>query len=184
MAERYPRGVRRMVAHLSELLRHTLEGAGEHEVSLEQELSFLRRYVEIMKMRLQGRLEFETDVEDGLLEAMVPNLVLQPIVENAFKHGVSALPEGGLIRLTARREDDWLVLTVWNSGQAPEPGAEREARGMGLRNTRARLAQLYGDAHRFTLSADGGSGVRAEIRLPYHTGGDLKAAGASPEDSE
>ncbi|MEP7247374.1 MAG: histidine kinase, partial [Gammaproteobacteria bacterium] len=89
LVERDPRGVRRMIARLSELLRTTLDGGDEQEVPLSQELTFTHRYLEIMQIRFQGKLAIESQIEPGVLDALVPNLILQPLVENAIKHGVS-----------------------------------------------------------------------------------------------
>src|SRR5690606_13258006 len=97
LVERDPRGVRRMIAHLSELLRSTLDGPGEQEVTLEKELGFLQRYMEIMRVRFQGRLEVEVDAGAEVLRALVPNLILQPVVENAIKHGTSRVLSTGRI---------------------------------------------------------------------------------------
>lgn len=181
LVERDPRGVRRMIARLSELLRTTLEGADEQEVPLEQELALLARYLEIMQIRFQGRLTVDEQVEPATRDALVPNLLLQPLVENAIKHGVSKSGGSGRIEIRAHREGERLVLSVRDDGPEPvaEAGPERE--GVGLRNTRARLAQLYG-AHQSLLvrPADGG-GVIAQVALPYHTRADLRATAVSVE---
>src|SRR5207253_9892207 len=88
LVERDPRGVRRMIARLSELLRYTLEGGTEHEVVLSQEIAFLERYLEIMQIRFEGKLEVEIQIGDDARDALVPSLILQPLVENAAQHGV------------------------------------------------------------------------------------------------
>jgi two-component system, LytTR family, sensor kinase len=179
-----PRGVRRMIARLSALLRHTLEESLEPEVPLAQELQVLTQYVEIMEIRFEGRLHVDTRIEPGALDALVPNLILQPIVENAIKHGVSKLPNAvvGRVEVTARREDELVVLTVRDNGP-PLADAEALSRigGVGLRNTRARLEQLYGPEHTLTLAAIPEGGVVAELTLPYHTRADLRATRVDTE---
>jgi two-component sensor histidine kinase len=175
LVERDPRGVRRMISRLSELLRHTIEGPTEQEIPLRQELDLLRRYLEIMEVRFQGRLEITTDVQERALDALVPNLILQPIVENAIKHGVSKIEGTGRISLRGRIEGDQLVLTVENNAALGETGA---GTGVGVRNTRARLSHLYGDEQSFALrAAESGEGsTTAEIRLPFHTRADLRTS--------
>ena len=175
LVERDPRGVRRMISRLSELLRHTIEGPSEQEIPLHRELDLLRRYLEIMEVRFQGRLEITTDVQERALDALVPNLILQPIVENAIKHGVSKVEGTGRITLRGRIEGDQLVLCVENNGPLAETSG---GMGVGLRNTRARLAHLYGEDQSFSLRAGdaGTQSTLAEIRLPYHTRADLRAS--------
>jgi signal transduction histidine kinase len=165
LVERDPAGVRRMIARLSELLRRTIDSHATEEVTLREELDFLRRYIEIMEIRFQGRLRVETHADESVLDALVPNLVLQPIVENALEHGAARVTGEGLVAITARRDGERLVITVRDNG----PGlAEGTSPGVGVTNTRARLEQLYGAAGRLTL-ADAAPGVLAEIAVPFHT---------------
>jgi two-component sensor histidine kinase len=168
LVERDPRGVRRMIARLSELLRHTLEQTSEQEVTLERELDLLRRYLDIMEVRFQGRLDVAQTIDEDVRGALVPNLVLQPLVENALKHGVSAIDGPGRIEITARRDGDAIVLAVRDNGPGP---ATPNLDGLGLRNTTARLTQLYGDRQSFSLRPAAGGGTIAEVRLPYHATG-------------
>ena len=179
LVERDPKGVRRMIARLSELLRHSLEGAGDAEVTLRQEMEFVERYLEIMRIRFQGTLEVETAVEGEVMDALVPNLILQPLVENAVKHGVGRMKHGGRIRIAAWRSDGRVVLCVTDNGPGLGDAAPRE--GVGVRNTRQRLEQLYGHAQALALRAADGGGVEAQVTLPYHTAGDLRAAGVGVE---
>ncbi len=169
LVERDPGGVRRMIARLSELLRHTIDSRGTDEVPLRDELSFLRRYIEIMEIRFQGRLQVAMNVGDDALEALVPNLVLQPIVENALEHGAARAEGEGRIELSAHRDGDELRLSVRDNGPGLQEGAPP---GVGVANTRARLEQLYGEFATLTLSNADGGGVLAEIVLPYHTRSD------------
>ena len=171
LVERDPAGVRRMIARLSELLRYTIDSQGTDEVTLREELSFLRRYIDIMEVRFQGRLRVETNVADELLVALVPNLILQPIVENALEHGVSKVEGEGRIEISASRGGDDLVLTVRDNGT----GIEDARAGIGVTNTRQRLAQLYGDGASFRLSNADGGGTLASISIPFHTANDLRA---------
>jgi two-component sensor histidine kinase len=183
LVERDPRGVRRMIARLSELLRHSIEGAGEPEIPLERELELLQRYVDIMQVRFQGRLEVTTQVDERARDALVPNLILQPLVENAIKHGVSKVEGVGRITLEAERVGADLVLRVRDNGPGPQPGgngAGEAPSGVGLRNTVARLEQLYGPHQRFALRPAEEGGTAAELALPYHTRADLRAAVDSP----
>ena len=173
LVERDPRGVRRMISRLSELLRHSFEGGGEPEVTLRDELVMLTRYIEIMQVRFQGRLTVETDIADDARDALVPTMILQPLVENAIKHGIERITGPGLIEISAVVERNGaapeLVLRVRDNGPGTgdvSPNAGRQ--GVGIGNSAARLAQLYGTAQRLTLSADARGGAVAEIRLPFH----------------
>lgn len=184
LVERDPRGVRRMIARLSELLRRSLEAGDEQEIPLEKEIAFLNRYLEIMQIRFQGRLEVDMRIDGGVVQALVPTMILQPLVENAVKHGVNKVADTGRIEVRAFRDEaDRLVLRVRDNG--PGLGADDESTaggGVGLANTRARLQQLYGTDQRLTLTpAPDGAGVVAEVTLPYHTRADLRAS-AVPSD--
>jgi LytS/YehU family sensor histidine kinase len=167
LVERDPAGVRRMIARLSDLLRETLDGSGEAERTVEREMAFIGRYLDIMQVRFQGKLEVATTVDPEVLRAMVPALVLQPLVENAIKHGLSAAGAGRL-EIGARRVGDKVRLWVRDNG--PGPLAAIAADGVGLANTRARLEQMYGDAQRLTLRAHESGGALAEVEIPYREG--------------
>jgi LytS/YehU family sensor histidine kinase len=177
LVERDPRGVRRMISRLSDLLRHTIEGPTEQEIPLRQELDLLRRYLEIMEVRFQGKLEITTDVQERAMDALVPNLILQPIVENAIKHGVSKIEGIGQITLRGRIDGSHLVLCVENNAPLAEVGSgSLGGTGVGVRNTRARLSHLYADDQSFDLRPGDGGMTIAEIRLPYHTRADLRTS--------
>ena len=173
LVERDPRGVRRMIARLSGLLRYTLEEAAAQEVPLRQELRFLHGYLEIQRIRFQGKLDVEEEIAPDVLDALVPNLILQPLVENAVKHGTSQIGGVGRLALRARREGGRLALTVQDNGPGlADPsgdGAPRPGEGIGLQNTRGRLEGLYGDAQSLTLEPAPGGGLLARITLPYRT---------------
>ena len=181
LVERDPRGVRRMIARLSELLRYTLDGATEQEMTLEREMELLGRYLEIMQIRFQGRLEVSMDVPDETRAALVPNLVLQPLVENAIKHGVDAAAGRGRIAIHARRDGGELVLEVRDDGPGPDGEVPSEG-GLGLRNTRERLAALYGPRARLSLEPAEGGGTIARVVVPFHTQPERTAAAAEREE--
>ncbi len=166
LVERDPSGVRRMIARLSDLLRHSLESRGSTEITLHEELRLVDQYAEIMETRFQGRLEVTSSATPETLDARVPNLILQPIIENAFEHGVARAKLEGRVSVTASREEDMLVVAVEDNG--PGPGDFRD--GIGLANTRARLAQIYGTTASIELREREGGGTRAELRIPWRTG--------------
>lgn len=168
-----PAGARRMLARLSEFLRATLRDAGGQEVSLAQELALVDLYLDIMRVRYEGRLDVETRVEPAAGAALVPSLVLQPLVENAIKHGVERRPGRARLVISAAREHDALVLRVRDGGAGvgSAPGADPSDApgGVGLRNTTERLRHLYGPAATLTLDSAPGGGTEAVVRLPFHT---------------
>ena len=175
LVERDPRGVRRMISRLGGLLRFSIEGANTPEITLRQELSLLEQYLDIMQVRFQGRLETVVQADPQTLGALVPTLILQPLVENAIKHGIERQREGGRILVETLLRDDRLVLRVTGNGAGlAQPaivhdGNNQAGTGVGLRNTRARLAELYGTKQSFSLSASPEGGAVAEVTLPLHS---------------
>ena len=170
-----------MIAGLSDLLRYTLDGAGRQEVTLREELEFLELYLGIQQKRFPDRLRVEMSVEPNALEALVPNLILQPLVENAIRHGVSRRAAGGTVGVAASREGGMLRLRVYDDGPGLRRDAQPEANGdephegststgIGLSNTRARLRQLYGDAQSFEVFDREAGGVEASLSLPFRRG--------------
>lgn len=156
-----------VIAGLGELLRRALEHRQDAMDTLDHELEFLRRYFEIESIRFQDRLQVEYDIAPGCLPALVPCLMLQPLAENAMKHGISRDPEARLLRISARRDRDQLVLSVYNDGP-PLPRDELiAASGIGVQNTRTRLHMLYGDEARFELRDHAPRGVLARLTLPF-----------------
>jgi signal transduction histidine kinase len=158
-----------MLIRLSDLLRITLDSIGTEEVSLKQELDFLRGYLEIEQTRFQDRLTVKMDVDPATLDARVPNLILQPLVENAIRHGIASRPDEGLIVIRATLMDKTLCLQVRDNG----PGLSSEDlaslnQGVGLTNTQARLRQLYGSSHRFEISTASEGGLAVTVNLPFH----------------
>ncbi len=154
----------RMLLRLSELLRAGLADDSPHEVSLEHELSFLDRYLEIERMRFGDRLTIDMDVDSATLGARVPNLILQPIVENAIRYGVAAVDRPATVSIHARRSGDELHLEVRDDGPGMPPGSKR---GVGLSNTAARLEQLYGSDQKLELLPAEGGGVLVRIIIPF-----------------
>lgn len=155
-----------MIVGVSELLRQVLDKMGQQEVTLKEEMEFIERYLEIQQMRFGERLKVETQIAPDTLDCLVPNLILQPIVENAIRHGLSPRKEAGRLEIFSEREGEKLKLSVFNNGLLlSEDWNIEETDGLGLSNTRARLEQLYNHAQEFSLSnADGG--VTATIKLP------------------
>jgi two-component system, LytTR family, sensor kinase len=158
----------RALVRLSELLRLALDSAESQEVPLRRELEFLTRYLEIEQTRFGDRLQVRMEIAPDTLEALVPNLVLQPLVENAIRHGIQPHARPGQIVLQAGRDGDRLRLRVEDSGDGV--GSAPPAReGVGLSNTRARLRLLYGEAQRLSLRSSARGGLEAEIECPFHT---------------
>jgi two-component sensor histidine kinase len=181
IVEQKNRDAERMVARLSDFLRLTLESESDVEVPLADELDFARRYLDIERIRFGDRLVVEEDVDAEALSALVPPLVLQPLVENAVRHGIMPREEGGRLAIDACRVGDRLLLRVIDDGPGPPSGAEASG-GLGLSNTRARLESLYGDDHRFSIDRSDGGGCEVRIELPYHTDPDAARSVSLPDD--
>lgn len=178
LVERNPKGVRRMIARLSELLRYTLEDNTEQEVPLRQELQFLEGYLDIQQIRFQDKLTVEEHIDEEVLEAMVPNLILQPLVENAIKHGASQIEGVGRIEIAARREGARLQLQVIDNGPGFS-GNGATKKGVGLQNVQSRLEELYGEKQYLALHQLEEGGLAAVVSFPYHTRADLHALSVS-----
>jgi two-component system LytT family sensor kinase len=159
----------KMIAGLSDMLRATLEGGDEQEVPLAREIDFVHRYLEIEKVRFGSRLTTVLAIEPAALDARVPNLILQPLVENAVTHGLAPKTEGGTIEIGAARRQGMLELWVRDDGIGVRGAGDAPDRGIGLSNTRSRLARLYGAQQSFTLGDAPGGGVIVSLRLPWNT---------------
>jgi LytS/YehU family sensor histidine kinase len=155
-----------MITRLGKLLRLSLDHASHQVVPLRQEADFVRVYAEIEQVRFQDRLQVVWDLAPDTLDAAVPTLLWQPVLENAIRHGVTPMAGLGRIVIASRREAEDLVLEIADNGRGlPPGGALRE--GVGLRNVRERVAQLYGSRARFNLAPTLGGGVTATLRLPF-----------------
>jgi two-component system, LytTR family, sensor kinase len=161
-----PEAADQMITRLGRLLRLSLDHAGHQVVPLRQEADFLRVYIEIEQVRFQDRLQVVWDLATNTLEAAVPTLLWQPVLENAIRHGVTPLAGRGRIVIASALEDEDLVLEIRDNGRGlPAGGVPRE--GVGLRNIRERVDQLYGPRARFTLTPAMGGGTVATLRLPF-----------------
>ena len=167
LVHRDPDAADAMLTRLGELLRLTLRADPAHETPLRDELRLLDHYLDVMRVRFADRLRVDVDVPGALGGALVPSFLLQPLVENALEHGVARMDGAGRVEIAARRDDGTLLLSVRDDGPGNAPVA-REGNGVGLANTRARLAALYGDAAMVTLRPRAEGGTEAELRLPYH----------------
>ncbi len=162
-----PKRAVKMIARLGDFLRFTIESSGDQEATLEREIEFLKHYLEIEQTRFRDRLKVEFDVEPNARSSKVPSLVLQPIVENAIKHGVSGKMGTGHIAIRAARKKRRLILEVENDGAriiANESGTL--SGGVGIRNTKDRLEQLYGDRYSFEFIPLKAGGARVTLEIP------------------
>jgi two-component system LytT family sensor kinase len=166
-------GADRMIARLSDFLRIALESAGVQEVTLKREMEYLDKYLEIEQVRFGERLTVRRAIDPEALDLLVPNLVLQPLVENAVRHGIAPRTSGGQIDVGARAVDGALTITVADDG----PGAVAIREGVGISNTRARLEHLYGASARLQIGNAPGGGFLARLDIPAH----LEARHASPD---
>jgi two-component system LytT family sensor kinase len=159
------------VSRLSDFLRYTLDNDPMSQVTLGSELSAIDLYLEIEKVRFGDRLIIEKSIESPAEKALVPSLILQPLIENAIKYAISPSEEGGTLRISARVQRGVLVLQISDTGPGLGNGqSEHKSSGVGLKNTRERLLQLYGDAQAFTLAPNEPSGLTITINLPYEEG--------------
>jgi LytS/YehU family sensor histidine kinase len=158
----------RMLAQIGELLRTTLDPDAATEIPLAQELAFVERYLAIEQTRLGDRLHITTAISPDTLGAVVPSMLLQPLVENAVRHGVAPLMEGGHIAIESCRRGDQLLMTIRNSGPRTngEAGQSSISKGIGLANTAERLQTLYGDRQRLSLQPQEEGGYEVVIEIP------------------
>ncbi|GAB5521587.1 MAG: histidine kinase [Rhodothermales bacterium] len=162
-----PPTARRMMAHLGNLLRASLDHADRQEVPLHRELDFLDAYLAIEQARFQDRLTVSLDVADDVRDVLVPTFMLQPLVENAIRHGINTRMRGGHIAIRAWRTEDRVRIVVDDDGTGlPDGWRLEDHAGVGLANTQRRLRELYGAAHRLYVQPQVEGGVRVEIALP------------------
>ena len=156
-----------MLVGLSDLLRHTLEHSSRQEVELSEELSFIKLYLSIQEMRFSDRLRIEFDIDPQTAKALVPNLILQPLTENALRHGIARTAASGVVGITSAVENGHLRLMVYDNGAGlPDDWQMKGSAGIGLANTVARLQQLYDDRHEFDIRNRDGGGVEVVILMP------------------
>ncbi len=156
------------VTRLSDFLRYTLDNDPMSRVTLGSELDALDLYLEIEKVRFGDRLIIEKDIDDRAAKALVPSLILQPLIENAIKYAISPMEEGGALRITARVQQSTLILQLSDTGPGLGNGNNgQKSSGVGLKNTRERLQQLYGDAQAFTLAPNEPTGLTVTINIPF-----------------
>ena len=171
------------VTRLSDFLRYTLDQDPMKKVTLRQELEALELYLGTERLRFAERLRLEYAVEEGALDALVPSLLLQPLLENSLKYAVSSREEGGVVRIEGRTREGWLELAVIDDGPGLREGTPvSERRGVGLRNTRERLVVLYADNCRFSV-ANCHPGLRVDMALPLERAEPAEAARARPSFS-
>lgn len=159
----------RMLLQLSNLLRVTLARNAAHEIKLKQELEILERYLEIEQIRFQDRLTVRMHIDDTLLEALVPQLFFQPLVENAIRHGIADRELGGIIDIRAERQNGLVCLEVRDNGPGLNLAQDNLIEGVGLSNTRSRLDRLYGADSRFEVANAEEGGLIVAAAFPFHT---------------
>ncbi len=159
----------RMLNRLSELLRHVLAKGGTQVIPLETELEIVKGYLEIEQVRFGDRLQVQMQIDDSSLKAQVPSFVLQTLVENAVRHGLAQKSGIGHIRVSTHKENGLLTLQVEDDGVGLATPSQSRGEGVGLRSTRTRLSALYGEQHRFELTAPATGGTLAFLEIPYRT---------------
>ena len=183
LIEEDTRAAREMLVRLSDLLRATLDRGRAHEVTLRQELEFIEGYLEIERTRFQDRLTVVVEADPRTLDAQVPDLILQPIVENAIRHGVAPRASAGRIEIHAERLNGSLRLQVRDDGLGLPAGTDAaNGRGLGIANTRARLAQLYGADHSFEMQGAPGGGLCVRITIPFRPAPERPPGGGGGAD--
>lgn len=165
LVHRDPRAADEMIANLSELLRAALDTSAQ-EIPLRQELDFLNRYLDIQQVRFGERLRVEKEIDAAALDGLVPTLILQPLVENAIRHGIEPHPTTGVLTLRAKLDGGTVRLTVRDTGGGPKPHGQSPP-GIGLTNTQGRLHALYGARARLTLNTGADGGFAVEMELPF-----------------
>jgi two-component system LytT family sensor kinase len=156
-----------MIAGLSDFLRRVLQDSDRQQVPLEEELEFTRKYLDIQKVRFAERLQFAVNVPSELFAAQVPSLILQPMVENAIKHGIAKRVQGGSIRIAGFRSNGRLTLSVFNDGPALPAGWQETGSGIGMSNVRTRLESLYGTAFDLSMQNQEAGGVEVCFSVPF-----------------
>jgi len=156
-----------MIVRLSDFLRRVAGSSGEPKAQLGHEVEFVDKYMQIQEARFAGRLKWELDIPSQLRKAEIPSFMLQPLVENAIKHGIAKRAQGGVVRVTASRSDDALRLSIYNDGPLLDRDGQAIQDGIGLANLRTRLSLLYGSHFELRLENSGITGVEVSVVFPY-----------------
>lgn len=164
LVHKSPKDADLTITQLCDLLRTSLSNGKTHEVTLKVELEFLQAYLQIQQTLMKQRLEVKWKVDAETLDALIPNMILQPIAENSIKHGLAPLEEGGRIEISAVRRNGTLQLEMSDNGKGI---GEKKSEGIGLSNTRARLRHLYGDRHKLKFVAPPNGGLSVKIEIPF-----------------
>jgi two-component system, LytTR family, sensor kinase len=171
--ENDPRTARRMLEQLGQLLRFSLAYADDQEIRLEQEIEFIERYLDLQKTRFEDRLSTTVSVDPRVLDALVPTLILQPLVENAIRYSTAIRSGKSLVKVQAWKESGRVHIRVLDDGPGmpADWDPERDV-GIGISNTRERLKRLYGEREqRFEIQSDPGHGVQVDLSFPFRSGG-------------
>jgi len=163
----HPKKADAALTQLSYLLRLSLQSDRTQEVALKEELEFLQAYMEIQQTLMQERLSFDSTIDPLTLDALVPSMLLQPLVENAIRHGIAPRAVGGKIELEVCRNNGAVKIHIRDNGLGLKGKGTESSSQIGLKNTRARLQHLYGDAHHFELSETPGGGVTVDMVIPF-----------------
>jgi signal transduction histidine kinase len=161
-----PPAATRTISQLSDLLRFTLHNNKTQEVTLKEELDFLRKYLQIQQTLLQERLDVDWAIDPETLDALVPNMILQPLVENSIRHGIAPKEGGGRIEIFSRRVNDQLLLEIRDDGVGA-PSITKKGAGIGLTNSRTRLEHLYGEAQKFDVKTPAHGGWCVTMLIPF-----------------
>ncbi|MGI8544232.1 MAG: sensor histidine kinase [Aridibacter sp.] len=168
LVTRSPKDAKQMIAQLGDLFRFALRRDKAQEIPLKDELDFLRAFLEIHQTLMGKRLQIEWRLQPETLDALVPNLILQPLAENAIQHGLAPLEEGGRITICTARENEKLVLQVSDNGQGfISQSGKTSNGGIGLSNVQARLENLYNGTHKFSIEESADKGVTVRIEIPF-----------------
>lgn len=165
LVHKSPKDADRTITQLSDLLRISLSNGKTQEVTLKVELEFLRAYLQIQQTLMKQRLEVKWSIDASALDALIPNMMLQPIAENSIKHGLAPLEEGGRLEVSVVRRNGTLILEMNDNGKGI--GEKTPLEGVGISNTRARLRHLYGDGHKLKFDAPASGGLSVKIEIPF-----------------
>jgi two-component system, LytTR family, sensor kinase len=164
---RSPKQADRMIVQLGDMFRIALRKDKAQEISLKEELDFLQSFLQIHQTLMGKRLQAEWEIEPETLDAQVPNLILQPLAENAIQHGIAPIEAGGQITIFAAKQNGNLILQVSDDGIGFDPAIKRLGDGIGLSNTRARLESLYGEKQKFSIDESPAGGISVKIEIPF-----------------